>query len=130
MLLIGIKACATMKVIFQWKQYGIQHLQFPYVDIFINVNSLANILSMSSVTTKYRVTINSSIGNSVLARTTKSRDPIKYARCGNRIYHFDTGAESKTKESVVGYSLLSTVDVNNDYFTRREIEGADDARIL
>ena len=65
-----------------------------------------------------------------MVHTSKTNNSIKILRCGNGLYYYSTVVEHKTKKSVLGYSRLSTVDVNKDYFTRRKIEGADDARIF
>ena len=35
----------------------------------------------------------------------------------------------KTKRSVTGYSFVSTVSANKEYFTQREIEGADNEQL-
>jgi len=53
---------------------------------------------------------------------------IRFIKCGN---YFDTSIICKTNNNnITEYSFLSTVKDNKAYFHRREIEGADQARIL
>ena len=85
---------------------------------------------MSSVTTKYRVTMVGIIEDAIMVHTSKTDNSIKFTRCCDGLYYFDTVEEHKTKEPVLGYPLFSTIDANKDYFTRREIEGADNNIIL
>ena len=84
------------------------------LNIFFNVNSLAKILSMLSVNTKYRVTTYSSIEDAILVHISKTEEPIKFSRCGDGIYYFNIVEEHKTKEHILGYFLLSTIDANKD----------------
>ena len=55
---------------------------------------------------------------------------IRFTKCGNGLYYFDTSTIRNTNNNVTEYSFLSTVKDNKAYFHKREIEGADNARIL
>ena len=133
-LLIGIKEFTAIKLFSNRGSIGYKTsgaLQIlPELNICFNINSITNMLSMSSMTTKYRVTMDSSIEDVIMVHTSKIDNPIKFTRFCDGLYYFDTVEEYKTKEPVLGYPLFSIIDANKDYFTRREIEGADNNRIL
>ena len=53
---------------------------------------------------------------------------LVFKQCGSGLYYHDTA--NQTSSAVIDYSFLSTVSQNKEYFSRAEIEGADQARIL
>jgi hypothetical protein len=56
---------------------------------------------------------------------------IRFSDCGDGLYYFDTSTiRNNINNDVISYSFLSTVKDNKAYFHKREIEGADKARIL
>ena len=69
--------------------------------------------------------MDSAVENSIIVHVGDGND-LKFLKCGRGLYYFDT----KVKSSVTGYSLLSSVASNKPYYTRREVQGADDARLL
>ena len=102
---------------------------FPF-DVFYNPNSMANILALKDVANKFQITMDTTQERSMLVHV--SNDTIiKFSECGNGLYYFDTSTIRNTnKNNVTEYSFLSTVKENKTYFHKREIEGADNARIL
>ena len=67
----------------------------------------------------------SAVENSIIVHVGDGND-LKFLKCGRVLYYFDT----KVKSSVTGYFFLSSVASNKLYYTRREVQGADDARLL
>jgi len=133
-LLVGIKEFTAIKSFsnggsIDYKTSGVLQI-LPDLNMCFNINSITNMLSISSMTIKYRVTINSIIEDAIMVHTSSTDNPIKFTRCCNGLYDFDTVEEHKTKEPVLGYPLFSTMDENKDYFTRCEIEGAGNNIIL
>ena len=97
------------------------------ISVYYNPESIANILSMAHVTSTYRVTMDSDVEDAIFVHI-GDNETLKFTRCGNGLYYYDTN--SKTKQTVAPYILFSTVAANKQYYTSREIQGADEARIL
>ena len=55
---------------------------------------------------------------------------IIFNQCGAGLYYFDTTNETFEEYQTKDYILLNKVDSNKSLFHRREIKGADKARIL
>jgi len=57
---------------------------------------------------------------------------LRFEKCGHGLYFLDTTktTPNNTNGTVIDYSFFSTVASNKEYFSRREIEGADTARLL
>ena len=51
---------------------------------------------------------------------------LKFLNCGRGLYYLNLN----NNDSITDYSFLSTVADNKHYFTRREIQGADEAHLL
>ena len=105
---------------------------FP-IPVFVNPDSMANILSLQDVSKKFRVTMDTSEEMSMLVH----HDPgkaYKFNSCGNGLFHMNMKDPQvvpvKVNNIVNPYSFLSTVASNKEYFTLAEIEGADEARDL
>jgi hypothetical protein len=102
---------------------------FPF-DVFYNPASMANILALKDVADRFKITMDTTKERAMLVHV--SNDTIvRFSECGNGLYYFDTSTiHNLTKNNVTEYSFLSTVKDNKAYFHKREIEGADNARIL
>ena len=98
-------------------------------EIFYNSSSLANILSLSEVAAKYRITMDTDASPSIRVHLDYDHVVI-FEQCGSGLYFYDTANTDNTKHLVSKYSFLSTVASNKQYFTRREIDQADKAHIL
>lgn len=96
--------------------------------VYFNDASMANILSLSEVANVYRITMDTSTSPSITVHLTDDKQLV-FTQCGSGLYYYDT-TEDKIKSKVTNYSFLSTVSSNKDYFTCREIEQADAARLL
>ena len=96
--------------------------------VYFNDASMANILSLSEVAAAYRITMDTSTSPSIPVHLNEDTQLI-FTQCGSGLYYYDT-TEDKFKPKVSNYSFLSTVSSNKEYFTRREIEQADAARLL
>jgi len=107
-----------------YEQHGSVNF-LPAMQAYYNRNSLANILGLSSVTQFYRVTIDSAKADRMLVHLTES-EILHFNKCGNGLYFLNLDPSNKTKQSVSPYSFAS----NKEFFSRREIEGADKARIV
>ena len=94
-----------------------------------NSYSLANILSLSEVAEKYRIIMDMVASPSIRVHLGSDRVLI-FEQCGSGLYFFDTSDMDKSKQSVSNNSFLSTFAINEQHFTRKEIEQADKARIL
>ena len=55
---------------------------------------------------------------------------MKCTRCGSGLYYLNTSPDNPNNDTVNAYSFLTTVRANKEHFSRREIEGADTARVL
>ena len=97
----------------------------PDLEVYYNPDLIANLLSMAYVTEHYRVTMNSAVENSIVVHAGDG-NKLKFLKCDRGLYYFDT----KVKSSVTGYSFLLSVASNKLYYTRCEVQGADDARLL
>jgi hypothetical protein len=101
-------------------------------DVCFNMNSLANILSMADVRKVYRITMDTSIE---AAMTVHRQDGshMKFSEYKSGLYYFDTAAVT-TQPNLTSpsqdYLFRNTVATNKGAYTRRDIEGADKARVL
>lgn len=102
----------------------------PALRAYHNTNSLANILALSSVTAHYRVVMDSQAEDALFVHV--ENDILRFEKCGHGLYFLDTTktTPNNTNGTVIDYSFFSTVASNKEYFSRREIEGADTARLL
>ena len=105
----------------------------PKIEGYFDNGAIANILSLKDVVGMYRVTMDTEVENSILIHTP---DTVwKFIGIGNGLYYIDiTDLDMhKSNHAITPYkqiSLLNIVNSNKDYFTRREIEAADVARLF
>ena len=99
--------------------------------VWYNPKSLANILSLASVTKRCRVTMDSAVENCINVHRSNGTI-MKFTELRSGLYFHDTSSPStpETSTPVTDYSFLHTVASNKQQFTRREVEGADKALIL
>ena len=103
--------------------------------VYYNKKGIANILSLSAVASEFRVTMDTDAATSIMVHI-NDNEVLEFKQCGSGLYYFDTDQDeakrsvTNVSQEVTNYSLLSTVKSNKSYFTRKEIEGADKARLL
>jgi hypothetical protein len=106
--------------------------------VWYNPSSLANILSMALVRKSHRITMDSSV-EAALSVHCSDGQLLKFREFDSGLYFYDTHISSTKANSPLFYSssrlhnpvsFLSSVKSNKEKFTRREIEGADAARLL
>jgi hypothetical protein len=131
-LLGNIDYCTPLKALsnrgnLEYNKSG--HLKLlPDVTMYYNLKSLANILSLLTVTSKYKVTMDSSVTDAITVHLNDGKQLV-FCRCGNGLYYFDTNP--KSKENLHGYySFLNTVTENKGYYTNQEMKRADDVRTM
>jgi hypothetical protein len=100
-------------------------------EVWFNRESLANILSMAAVRKICRITMDTSVEAAMHVHR-KDGTIMKFKEYQSGLYYYDTGnSNSNTiNKSVDAYLFLNTVANNKAKYTRREIEGADEARAL
>ena len=115
------------------------------LEVKYNPQSIDNIFSMSIVTSKYRLTMDSLVEDAILIHLQNDQE-IKFTCCGHGLYYFDTANTihvemskyniidnetiDKYKISATGYSFFSTVSINKKIFAQRKIEVVDNAWLL
>ena len=122
-----------------YNQIGLfKYLSLP---IYYNPKSIANILSFKEVASVPGVciTMDTAMERAIFVTLPDGRK-IKFKECDIGLYYFDAKDEAELpkdkniKEEVQNYlievNLLSTVAENKSLFSRREIQGAKNARIL
>lgn len=98
--------------------------------VWFNPQSIANILSMAQVRRVCRVTMDTAIEPTIVVHK-KNGGTMLFKEMSNDLYvHDTTSTNYSTSPSVNAYTLLSSVAENKKNFTRRQIEGADNARAL
>ena len=100
---------------------------FP-LKLHYNVHSLANILSFDSLATTPGVRITVDTKYDKVFRVTYNDRSYEFKGCGEGIYYYDT-AQGAT-DSCPTMSLVQTVKENKQFFTKKEIEGAEESRRL
>ena len=91
-----------------------------YETVWYEPTGIANIISMSRVTKKFRVIFDSEGGN--FFRIVLPDREVRFQLSPNGIYYFD----ATDRENIV--LLLNTVSENREGFTHREYEGDREAR--
>ncbi len=87
---------------------------FPF-EVYYNPSSLANIISLSEVSERYRETIDTDKKPAMVAHL-NANVSHKFMKYGSGLYYLDT---SQLVQSIDTYSFLSTVKSNKSYFSRR-----------
>ena len=110
-----------------------QHANLKVLPLKVHYNSdsLANILSLSDVANLpgARLTMDTEIEKAIVLHFNGQQ--LKFQECSDGIYYWDT--QSKSKTTVTNYSDLSftqTVHSNKQMYSRRDVQGADNARAL
>ena len=101
---------------------------FPF-RVFYNKDSIANILSLAHIRDKYKVTMDSSVDDAFYVHISP-KHILRFQRHSPGLYYIDTRNLIDNKNEVNAYSFFSTVKANKEYFSSRDIEGADRARVL
>ena len=98
--------------------------------VYFDECSMANILSLKDVSSKFQVTMDTTVENSMNVHVS-DHQVLKFKQCGNGLHYLDTSTPGNniftSNPAVNGYSLLQTVTSNKQYFTRREVQGANAA---
>lgn len=108
----------------------------PNIDAFHNDTSIANIIALCDVVKSYRVTMDSHLENALIVHTPNNK--LTFKCCGSGLYYVDTADvdSHKNSTSITTYSPSHNIDllnidrVNQEYFTRAEIDAADEAQLL
>jgi hypothetical protein len=104
-------------------------------DVWYNPDSLANILSMAEVRRVCRITMDTSVEASMDVHR-RDGSIMKFREYQTGLYYYDTGQAEQSQQTTnvsssnENYLFLNTVAENKATYTRREIEGADKARLL
>ena len=88
--------------------------------MYYNAKSLANILSLSQIDDKYRVTCDSSVEKSFFVDGTSSGNK-RFVRSSGGLHYYDNSA-GRNK-----FIMMQTVSGNKDKFTKKEIEATNKA---
>ena len=101
---------------------------FPF-GVFLNDQSLSNILSFAAVVSKFRITTNTELYPSINVHLHNGKRII-FKKFGGGIYYFGATNEAFDKDQNTYYIFLNTVDSNNPLFKIRDIKGSDEERII
>jgi len=99
--------------------------------VWYNPDSLANIFSLAAVRMLCRITMDTSVEASLCVYRSDG-SIMKFIEYRSGLYYHNAAAavQSNSNENVIDYSFVSTVANKKAQFPRREIEGADKARVL
>ena len=95
----------------------------------MHLNELVAMRALKDVANSFKISMDTTKERAMLVHVSED-NIIRFTKCGNGLYYFDTSTIRNTNNNVTEYSFLSTVKDNKAYFHKREIEGADNARIL
>jgi hypothetical protein len=117
------------------------------MQVFFNAQSLANILSLKDVANKYRVMMDTTKDKLMTVWLTNNTG-YKFNECGHGLYSMNVKdpdmitikpppeeppdltnntSIKHSSQSIINYLFLTIVAENKEYFTRSEIQGADNA---
>ena len=88
--------------------------------VYYNVKSLENILSLSQIDDKYRVTYDSDVEKAFVVHGTNSGNK-RFVRSSGGLHYYDTSARNSK------FIMMQTVSGNKSNYTKKEIEAADKA---
>ena len=94
--------------------------------VYYNPAGIANILSLSEVAAKFRVTMDTGKERSMLVHVSDDA-VICFTECEKGLYYLDLNS---SPPPVTPYCFLNTVTANQSMFSRKEVAGADAAQIL
>ena len=99
--------------------------------VYVNSESLMNILAMSDVRKRLRVTMNTDVEDAIFVHVAKDKVlKFKELRSGLYVWSPESNILNVNKKQVSPYSFLTLVEANKSSFTRRELERADDVKRL
>ena len=96
-----------------------------FFPVWYNEKSLVNILSLADVMKKFRVTMDTLKENAIRVHV-KNDKCLVFKEKGNGLYLLD----NKNIRTDCNYSYLNMVEENKKLYTKRELMGADQARML
>ena len=96
---------------------------FKELDCYYNPECLVNIISLDLLQRKYHTTFDSEKKNAFKVEVSDTLT-ITFEGFGSRLYFFNLN----TPVTAYPFSLLNTVKENKQFFSRREVEGAEAAR--
>ena len=100
----------------------IWHNGYVSIKIFLQPHSIANILALVGVTSKFRVTMDTHNEPDMFVYTSPN-SVLNLDQCCEEFYYFYNSAPDAFNPSIKACSLLTTVQENNIYFHRSENEG-------
>ena len=106
-----------------------------FFDVWYNPDSMLNILSFAEVAAHFRIVTDTARSDSIFVYLSDAAKPIEFKMLRNGLYFFDAknGLASVTAKNAITfypYNFAQIVSENKKNFTRREIQGADDAKEL
>ena len=103
-------------------------LEILPMGIYVNDNNMANILSLKEMADYFRVDMYNKKDHTMLVYYNKDK-ANRFKECRKGLYYLDVSNPEiiplTTESGNTDYSLLSTVNVNMEFFTCEDIEGAD-----
>ena len=100
-------------------------VSFPSLTAYHNPACLVNIISLDLLQAAYHTKFDSEVGNAFLVQLDDNTS-ITFQGFGSGLYFHNLNASFIT--CPYPYNLLNTVPENKTFFSRREIEGAEQAR--
>jgi len=106
-------------------------LQILPFEVLFNESSMANILSLKDIASKFKITMGTSIDRAMMVHVNE-HTLLRFQECSDRLYYLDTStiALKDNIVPVITYCNLQKVKLNKKYFTLREVQGADRARSI
>ena len=99
-------------------------LEILLMDIYVNDNSMVNILSLKEVADSFHVTMDTKEEHDMLVHHSEDKD-FRLKECGKDLYYLDVSNPEiitlATERGDTDYSFFSTVNTNMEYFTRAEV---------
>ncbi len=107
------------------------NLQTLPFEVFFNEFSMANIFSLKDVASKFKIAMDTSIDRAMTVHVNE-HTLLRFQECSDGLYYHDTStiALEDNNIPIISYCNLQTVNLNKQYFTHREVKGADRARSL
>ena len=100
------------------------------MEIYVNDNSMENILSLEEVSDSFRVTMNTKEYHAILLHYSKDK-AYRFKECGKGLYYLDVSYPEiitlTTERGDTDCYFFSTVNVNMEYFAYAEIDESDRA---
>ena len=97
-----------------------------FFDVWFNPESMLNILSFAEVKNKYRLTIDTAVDNSIRVHMDDDKT-LHFEELESGLYILKT---NNTNHLLEKYSFLNLISDNKLYFSKREVDRAEEARKL